>query len=287
MTGFGRAEISLGSSGQAVVEIHTLNHKFLDVECRLPEGFDPCEEPIRAMVAGVIRRGRVRVTLSLKGKISRPSATFRADVARGYVEELKRLKRQLQIPGAVTLEMLLALPQVVAAPQRTFFSDPMWPRLKSGVAQALAKAADMRKAEGKRLSRVLEQLVGQLKTASRRAQQRVPVAQAQLRKRLASRIRAYGSTADPKAIASEAAAMVQATDVSEELARMGSHLTALGQMLRGNVENPGRTIDFLGQELTREVNTLGAKIRDPRIVQSVVAMKNQIEKLREQAANVE
>lgn len=286
MTGFGRAETFLDPAGQAIVEIHTLNHKFLEVECRLPEGFDRCEGPIRLMVGSLMRRGRVRVTVGLKGPV-KSRAVFQEDLARRYVKELTDLKRRLGLPGAVSLETILALPQVVAVPPRELFSDRVWPSLKRAVAEALAQAVAMRKTEGKRLSRVLKQLVEQLEATSRRVRQRIPAAQAQLRRRFAIRIRTLAQEADQRSVASEAAAMVQATDVSEEVARIGSHLTALRQVLDRGAQSPGRTIDFLGQELTREVNTLAAKIRQARVIQSVVAMKNQIEKLREQAANVE
>lgn len=289
MTGFGRSEVNLGPSGQAVVEIHTLNHKFLDVECRLPEGLDfVVEESIRTMVGRVMNRGRVRVTLSMKMGISKSAATFRMDLAQRYLRQLKQLKNELGIAGPVTMEMLLALPQVVALPQKEQISpDHLWPRLKSGVAQALSRAAQMRRSEGKRLSRAVDQWIRRLETANLQIRRKVPAAQAQFKQRLTRRIQAASRPLDKKSAASEAAAIVQATDVSEELARIHSHLTALRQTLRDNPENAGRTIDFLGQELTREVNTLGAKVRDARVVQTVVGMKNVIEKLREQAANVE
>jgi len=136
----------------------------------------------------------------------------------------------------------------------------------------------------------------------RKIRHRVPIAQSALRTRLTSRIQAaLQSTAAAhstgrSAVTAEAAAWVQSTDVSEELARIASHLTALRQAARGNpgasknktlAGSPGRTIDFLAQELQREANTLGAKMRDTAVVRWVVAMKGQIEKLREQAANVE
>ncbi len=287
MTGFGRAQVSLPPAGRAVVEIHTLNHRFLEVECRLPDGFQGLEESIRGMVARNIQRGRVRISLILKARIPKIPVVFQADVARQYVSQLRGFQRKLGIPGGVTLEMILALPQVVAAPERDSLPTQAWPLLKSGVSQALTRVVKMRRQEGKHLRQGLSHLIQTLGRLSLKVKHRLPLIQGRLKEKLTSRIQALAPAADPRAMVAEVAGFVQATDVSEELARIESHLAALRRAVEGQVDSPGRTMDFLAQELHREVNTLGTKLRDGVVVGWVVAMKNQIEKLREQAANVE
>lgn len=295
MTGFGRAEVPVPPHGHAAVEIHTLNHRFLEVDCRLPDGLQLLEAPVREAVASTIRRGRVRVSVALKSKEIPNPRMFQTEVARRYLAELREFQRRLKVPGPVTLEMLLGLPQVVAAPEREALSTRWWPHLKAGIQKALERVLTMRRQEGRRLARKLSSLVDSLERLNGRVRRQVPAAQAQMEKRWADRItrtlKKNGSgqeaASDRKAIVAEAAALVQATDVSEELTRIDSHLKALRHALSGRAENPGRTADFLAQELHREANTLGAKMRDGVVIRSVVAMKNQIEKIREQVANVE
>ncbi len=295
MTGFGRAEVPVPPIGHAAIEIHTLNHRFLEVDCRLPDGFQSLEGPVRTAVAGAIRRGRVRVSVALKTKEPQSPRIFQAEMARRYLSQLRALQRRLKVPGEVTLEMLLGLPQVIAVPEKEALSIRWWPHLKAGILRALEKVLAMRRQEGQRLARNLMHLVDSLEQLNGRVRRQVPAAQTALQKRWADRIqrvlRQTGSreesALDRKTVVAEAAAFVQATDVSEELTRIDSHLKALRQALSGRVESPGRTADFLAQELHREANTLGAKMREGSVVRWVIAMKNQIEKIREQVANVE
>lgn len=287
MTGFGRAEVSLPPSGRAIVEIHTLNHKFLELECRLPEGFQGFEEQIRSLVSREIRRGRVRVTVTLKAKGVRSPVVFQTALARRYLRQLRGFQRELKIPGSADLNLVLTLPQVVAAAEPELLPARWGSLLKTGVSQALSRTVRMRRQEGERLKKALLQLFHQLENLRRRIQGRVPLMQKQMEKKIAGRIQAVVPSADPRAVVAEAASLVQGTDVSEEMERIRSHLTALHQVMAQGAESPGRTIDFLAQELHREVNTVGSKIRDTAIVRQVIAMKGHIEKLREQAANVE
>jgi uncharacterized protein (TIGR00255 family) len=287
MTGFGRAKVPLAPSGLAVVEIRTLNHRFLEMECRLPEGLRRFEDPIRRMVRGMIHRGRVSVSVNLRSEGGGPRATFQAAVARRYVAQLQRLRRQLHLPGSVTLEMILGLPQVVTLAEQDEETAQWWPSLRRGVAEALSQAVKMRQQEGARLGKALVHLGRRLGGLNARIQRRVPIVQRRLEKRWSTRIRSIARNTDRAAVAAEAASLVQARDISEELTRITSHLVALRQVVGNGVESPGRTTDFLAQELHREVNTLGTKAEDGQVIRWVVAMKGQIEKLREQAANLE
>jgi len=287
MTGFGRAEVELPPAGRAVVEIQTLNHRFLDMECRLPDGFQSFEEQVRSLVAGKIHRGRVRVFLNWKAQARRIPVDFREGLARQYVAELKRLQRNLQLSGPVTLEMILGLPQVVTVMEQEALPPQGWASVKGAMGRALAQVMMMRRKEGDRLAKAVTRHVRSLATLSRRIQNRLPGIQREAQKRLIQRVQAIVPTADPKAVVGQVISFAQATDVTEELVRISSHLLALRKAVQGSAESPGRTIDFLAQELHREVNTLGTKVRQGQVVRWVVEMKNQIEKLREQAANIE
>ena len=302
MTGFGRAEADLPGSGRAAAEIRAVNHRFLEVDCRLPEGFQAFEENVRALVGRLIVRGQVRVSVAVRGAREPASAVFQEQLARKYHRQLDGLRRRLRIPGAVSLETVLSLPQVVTVSERGGISTAVaWKGIERAVSRALDGAVRMRRIEGKRLERALWLRIAIFKELTRKIEHRVPQAQADLRRRLVERIQVAlqqaGQAKAPEEIAArEAALLVQSTDVNEELERIASHLTALRQAVggkpaatvkRAEQTGPGRTMDFLAQEFQREVNTLGTKLRDPQISGWVVEFKGQIEKLREQAANIE
>ena len=302
MTGFGRAEADLPGSGRAAVEIRSVNHRFLEVDCRLPEGLQAFEENVRAMVGRAMVRGQVRVSVSLRGAREPATVLFQEKLARKYHHQLEGLRKRLKIPGAVSLETVLGLPQVVTVSERNGASmTAVWKSVERSVAQAIDGAVKMRRGEGSRLEKALRQRIEIFEDLTGRIRQRVPSAQGDLQKRLAERIEAAlqqagKETPAAEIMAREAAVLVQSTDVNEELERLASHFVALRAAVagrpaasakKGEQASPGRTLDFLAQELQREVNTLGTKLRDPEVSRWVVEFKGQIEKLREQAANVE
>ncbi len=287
MTGFGRSGVVLPSAGRATVEIQTLNHRFLDVECRLPEGFMGLEQSIRAQVARGVHRGRVRVYLNVKMRRLTPASIVRREIAQRYTRELRQLKKQLKLDGDVTLEAVIGLPHVVEAPAPDESLQRWTVPIGRAVSEAVGSLVKMRRKEGVRLERTLQGIHRSLRDLYQKVSRQVPKVQKGLSRRLQAKLRAEVPSADPAACVREAALLIRETDVAEELARIGSHLSALRQAVEGAVDSPGRTMDFLAQELQREINTLGVKIRDGAVSRQVVEMKGLVEKLREQAANVE
>ena len=300
MTGFGRATGAMAPSGRVEVEIRAVNHRFLEVEVRLPEGLQALEGSVRAVVARQARRGQVRVSIAVKQASVQPKVVFQTAVARYYLHQIRQFQRQMKADGPVKLETLFGLPQVFSIEKRELSAGRQWPSVERTLRRALAEMVQMRRREGGRLQEELRRLARLLKQSTDRIQRRVPEFQKRASDRLAERIKMAVKKASPalaenhRAILAEAVSMVQASDISEELARLGSHLEALNRAVSGvapaggeTTFSPGRTIDFLAQEFQREVNTLGSKLRDNAVLQDVVAMKGQIEKLREQAANIE
>lgn len=287
MTGFGRAEVPLAPPGRAVIEVRSLNQRFLEMETRLPEGFQPLEEEIRSAVGRAMQRGQVRVSVSVRAQARPAQVALQMDVARRYAAQLRRLKSQLGLGGEVTLQAVLSLPQVVTVAERGEPSRQEYRRVREGFRRALRQAVAMRQREGARTAKVLAGIFRALESLREKVRKRLPEVRRQAGERFLARLEKAlaqaGGTERPErsALLAEASSFAQGGDVSEELARIGSHLAAL----RGATS--GRTIDFLAQELQREVNTLGTKARDSQVVRAVVAMKGQIEKLREQAANIE
>lgn len=302
MTGFGRAEVELPGSGRAVAEVRSVNHRFLEVDSRLPEGLQGLEEEIRALVAAGMARGQVRVSVSVKGTREPGDVVFRETLARKYKNQLESLSKSLGLTGGVSLQMLVSLPQVMTVEEKNgLSSEALRKQALRAVSAAVAGAVKMRRREGAQLEKALKQRIELFEQLRRQIGQRVPAVQKELQQKFAQKIQtvlqqAGQEPAAQDAVLREAAALVQSTDVNEELERLESHLAALrtavagrpvGPARKGEQASPGRTMDFLAQELQREINTLGTKLREAEIGRCVVEFKGQIEKLREQAANIE
>ncbi len=303
MTGFGRAERSLPLSGTVTVEIRSVNSRFLEVETRMPDGFQPYEDLIRGLVGKKARRGQVRVAVQVRSSTESVPVTFQTETARQYIKQLRAFQKKLGLRGEITLPMVLNLPQVTVSGKTGGLTARQWPDVYRAVDQAAESMMQMRRKEGARLQKTFRKLATDFKAVVLKIKARVPAAERAMQQRLAERVRNaltrvdFSTTpADRTALLSEAVSIVQSSDVSEELARLDSHLVALQKAIEGQLENGlakqgqgsvGRTIDFLAQEMQREVNTLGTKLRDPQVTGWVVGLKGQVEKMKEQAANIE
>jgi uncharacterized protein (TIGR00255 family) len=290
MTGFGRAELS-GEGATVTVEARSVNHRHLDVAFRMPRTLVALELAARRLVQARLERGRVDVSLTLTrapgGTTSR--VTIDDDVAREYVARARELGRRLGLGGEVTLAWLLERPGV-ARLEDAEAGDVSAPLAL--VADALGKALDelvaRREAEGERLAVELRtrltELTATIETMAARAPAAVTRRETRLRERLQSLL--GGTPVDPARIATEAAVWADRMDVTEELARLRAHLGEFTALLEkgGPV---GRPLDFLVQELNREINTVGAKADDLELSQAVLAAKGALEKIREQVQNLE
>jgi uncharacterized protein (TIGR00255 family) len=290
MTGFGRAEGSADAFVVAV-EARSVNHRHLDVTLRLPRALAGFEADARKLVAGRLERGRVDVSVSLAAASERTPGQVRVDAALAaeYATEARRLAETLGLSGDVRLEWLLERPGVfrveeAAAPEPA----AVWPVVADTLNRALDALVEQRTTEGGALAAELVTLVGALETLVAELAARAPAAAARREERLRERLRAViGDLAvDEGRILVEAAAWAEKTDVTEELTRLRAHLAELGAML--DKGGPlGRPLDFLVQELNREVNTVGSKADDLAVSQGVLAAKGMLEKIREQIQNLE
>jgi uncharacterized protein (TIGR00255 family) len=289
MTGFGRAERS-AEAWTVTVEARSVNHRHLEIALRLPAALAGLEIEARRLVQARLERGRVDVTIQMVPATGRAARDVRVDtaLARRYLQQARELAADLGL-DAPPLTWILERPGVVqveeAAPP-----DPasVWPLLSETLGVALDELVARRTAEGAALASALRalrsELMGQVATIAARA----PVAAARRGERLRDRLRTMLSdtAVDEARIATEVAAWAQKTDVAEELARLGSHLDEIGLMLdKGGPV--GRPLDFLVQELNREVNTVSAKADDLELSQAALAAKGTLEKIREQVQNLE
>lgn len=290
MTGYGRAEAA-GVRVALSVECKSVNHRHLDISLKLPRLLGGFELDARRLVQSAVQRGRVEVAVSLvpvEGATLNPLSVNAAQ-AREFAEAARRLSDELGLPGGPTVEWVLGQPGVVTQEEQAPLSpEETWPVLERALRGALAELVARREAEGLALSQELRSLHAMLGSHVEAITGRAPAAVERRTKRLSERIQALLGEAplDETRIATEVAVWADKTDISEELARLRSHL---GQFTRLLAEGGtiGRTLDFLIQEINREVNTVGSKADDLEISQAVIAAKTTLEKLREQAQNIE
>ncbi len=288
MTGYGRAE-ARGSRLAVVVEARSLNHRFLEIGVKLPRSLSARETEIRQLVQGRVARGRLDVTVAGRRVAGSPN-TVRADLTLGaeYVRSARALAAALGLPGELAIADLLRLPGVVAVEEAEDDDGESGLLLKDAAQQALDELVRMRQAEGAALAADLAAHLGTLEAWAAGLADTLPAALQRIRERLRARIQALLDEvpAEPGRIVQEAAMLAARSDVAEELARLVSHCGQFRALLAAG--GPvGRQLDFLLQEMHREVNTIASKADDGEMVARVLEARTVVERLREQVQNVE
>jgi uncharacterized protein (TIGR00255 family) len=290
MTGFGRAEVA-GTRMAISVECKSLNHRHLDIALRLPRALSALEVDARRLVQESIHRGRVEVTVSLGpvgGGAPNPVAVNVAQ-AREYADVARELAGQLRFSEEPTLAWVLAQPGVLSRDEQpALATEEGWPLLAEGLSRALSELLARRAQEGAALAQELAILQEALGAQLALMAERAPATLERRATRLRERIQALlgDATVDETRIATEVAVWADRADISEELARLRAHLDQVAALLAGGGE-VGRTLDFLIQEMNREVNTVASKADDLELSQAAIAAKTALEKLREQIQNIE
>ena len=290
MTGFGRAEAS-GESIAVTVEVRSVNHRHLDVALRLPRSLAALELDVRRLVQSRLERGRIDIAVQLTPLAGAATQRVQVDaaLAREYVARARALAMELGLDGAPNLAWLLEQPGVVRLedPEPIEPAAP-WPLLAEALGRALDELVARRTAEGDRLAEALRTLHGELTTNVELVAVRAPATTARREDRLRDRLRALlAETAiDQSRIVTEAAVWADKSDVTEELARLRAHLAEFTLML-GKDGPVGRPLDFLIQELNREINTVASKADDLEMSQAALTAKGVLEKIREQVQNLE
>jgi len=290
MTGFGRSEVA-GDTLTVTVEARSVNHRHLDVAIRLPSAWAALDVDLRRIVQARIERGRVDVNVQVGPLTSVSSRTVRIDaaLARRYVEQARHLAAELGLAADVPLGWVLERPGVLELTDvPPVAATTVWPLVAEALGRALDELIERRGVEGAALSSELRALAGSLGTTVDQMAARAPLASVRREDRLRERMTALLANApvDESRIATEVAVWATKTDVTEELARLRVHLEEFGLMLAkgGSV---GRQLDFLIQEMNREVNTVAAKADDLDLSQAALGAKGLLEKIREQVQNLE
>ncbi len=291
MTGQGLAQ-GPTELGHLAVELRSVNGRTLSVKARLTPECHGLETEIEAILRQNLRRGTVTVAIEKMAGTAAAAHLIDANAARHALEELRAVAKDLGLPGAIDLQMVLAMPGVVtaAAESRSRVSWPVPPQVRALLERALADLQQARRGEGEAIRSAM---VGDLALLVREREAihlRAPQIASEYRDRLLGRIEEFlrdrGSTIEPKDVIRELAIFADRIDVAEEVQRLGVHLEKLRALLAAGGE-VGRALEFLLQEALREVNTLGSKSPDVTVAHGIVAMKSALERLKEQAANLE
>jgi uncharacterized protein (TIGR00255 family) len=290
MTGYGRGDCSKDGF-KVTVELSSVNRKQTEISVNLPRELELLEAQIRDLINRHIARGRLTVRVSLHAGTGKASARMHLNVplAKAYARELGRLAKQLKLPGPVTLDQLARAPGVLQTDEELAVEEDLWPAAEKALKQAISQMVRTREREGAHLTQDLARRIAVMRKAAARVQEHAPTVAERYRQQLVERIKSAGLEApgtDDERLLKEVVYFADRSDISEELTRLQSHFLQFDDC-RKSKEPVGRMLDFLAQEMNREINTIGSKANDRLISREVVTLKAELEKFREQAQNVE
>lgn len=288
MTGFGKAERK-SADGAIVVEVSTVNNRFLEFSLRAPRQFSGLEARVREQIQSALSRGKVNVHINYDRRHSEYGEYHFNDVAAdAYLKQIKAYQKKRKLSGEVSISDLLSLPEVSRAPQDDLSDNQIWKVLKPALVDALAELSKMRKREGGKLAADmrtrLKRIGTELKKIEKLAKSTVSERRDKLRERVAELLN--GSEMNKQRLEEEISLLAERTDISEEITRMFAHLKHFDADLK-KTDAVGRRLNFLLQEMNREVNTIGSKSANLNVSEKVISLKEEIEKIREQVQNVE
>jgi uncharacterized protein (TIGR00255 family) len=290
MTGFGEARREQGPAAVSV-ELKAINSRYLKLYIRATEGYGSLEPRIESLIRSKIRRGTVQVNVRVDRAASPEDYRINAGVLSGYRRQLEAIGREWSLPVTPSLESLLLLPGVVSD-HAAGSLDPAadWPMIRDALEAAIDNLDRMRSEEGQAMAADLAANCRLLGTGLDAVEERAPVVVEAYRSRLEERLNnilaQIDVTLSPADVLKEVGLFADRADVSEEITRLRSHLDQFATIM-GEPESSGRKLEFLTQEMVREVNTIGSKASDAEISRHVVEMKTAVERIREMIQNVE
>ena len=289
MTGFGRRQ-GVWLDGTVTIEVRSVNHRFLEASIRLPRLMGSLEELFKKAVQEHCSRGRVEMTVSLQGgRGSARSPQLDAALAKQYYQTLRTLQRTLKLKGSIDIGIMAGFRDIIVLSDQPV-DDPKLSKLveKLGL-QALRDLSGMRKKEGALLAQDLLIRLKAIGALKQQVAERAPSVSQELFVRMKERVKKLlngGEIPDIPRLHQELAVYADRGDITEELVRLDAHMVQFQQIVH-SAQPAGKTLDFLIQEMGREINTIGSKASDATIAAAVVQMKAELERIREQVQNVE
>jgi len=290
MTGYGRAETQI-EGRKWMIEIKSLNHRYVEIITRLPNVLSSLEVDIKKRVGERIFRGRIEISIQADAESGPDNGVqygLNVPLLRNYHSLLVRIKEELNLKEEIDLRTLVRFKEIFIPSETRFDPTVAWGGLQKTLDEAIDALIRMRQVEGEALKK---DFLARLDTLTRHlgsAKARAPRTVLETKLRLQERIRELtdGREIDPVRLSQEVALLAEKSDITEEIVRFESHIGQMEKLLQGS-DAIGRKLDFLLQEMGREVNTIGSKSNDIAIAQDVIELKSELAKMREQALNVE
>lgn len=288
MTGFGRFEFA-GESHKIIVEMKSVNHRYLDLSIKMPKIFNCFETAIRSLVKEQLQRGKVDMYISYETESDDQTVLcYHKDIARDYMAHMAQMADTFNLENNLTLTELARMPEVFTMEQRDTDAKELWPDVEQAVRQACVAMVQARQTEGEQLKKDLLLKLDHMDMLVDMVTDRAPVMVQEYRIRLTEKVKEFieASVIDENRIAAEVTLYADKICVDEEMVRLRTHISHMKEALctGGSV---GRKLDFLAQEMNREANTTLSKINDVTLADVAIDMKTEIEKIREQVQNIE
>lgn len=288
MTGFGREHV-VANGREIIVEIRSVNHRYYEFTARTPRSYGYLDEKLKAFLKNGISRGKVEASVTIYNQEGTDAEIeLNESVAKGYLQALRCSAETLELDDDLTLTSIMRLPDIFTVVKKTDDEEVIWNEVKAVAQVALDRFVEMRNVEGQKMyddisSRLdfIEQTVGKVEAQS-------PTVSENYRDRLYAKIKEVlgDRNIDEQRVLTEVAIFSEKVAIDEETVRLRSHIAQFRDLIQSS-EPVGRKLDFLVQELNREVNTIGSKAQDLSITKMVVDLKSEIEKIREQIQNIE
>ncbi len=269
MTGFGSAELTT-KDFKVSVEVKTLNHRYFDISYYLPSGFSFIENKIRQIVQKTIERGRITVAVKFTQKNTQ-TVNLNKEILKKHIQYTKNISKEFGLKNDLTLSDLIRLPGVLETKDAVLDPDHEWTNVEKCLHKAVADLAKMRISEGKSLALDVKRNSDQMFMEIKKIQARIKVILAEKRKQLTNE---------------EFSNFQKNVDINEEISRLSHYIDEANALLKSNT-SVGKRMDFIAQEMQRETNTMGSKIQDKIISNGIIHLKSRVEKIREQAQNIE
>lgn len=287
MTGFGQATSSIGDLS-IMVEVKSLNSKFLDLGIRLPRLYTEKELEIRNLVTEQLERGKISITVdcsrSGKGEVMQ---TYNEELFTTYYAQLKRLADRVMAPYENIFQLALNSPDVIQNNSKEEINPEDWEQIKNCIIEAMNNCDEFRKEEGSTLQEKLQSYSESIESGLAIVESLDPKRIEKVRSRIKGRVEDFFGEEgfDQNRLEQEIIFYIEKLDIHEERVRLKTHLDYFQQVLKSNVSN-GKKLGFISQEIGREINTIGSKANDAEIQKHVVMMKEELEKIKEQLSNV-
>jgi uncharacterized protein (TIGR00255 family) len=288
MTGYGRVE-TVQQGRNIIVEAKSVNHRFLEIFLRTPSALFPLEMELKKKISERFKRGRIEVSIRLEGEGADVSkVNLNLEIARDYFDVLNRLKAEFNLQSPISLKTLAGFRDIFTPPAETQLSPDFMNQVEKTFLESLAMLTNMRQDEGLAMFQDMDMRLKAIMEILETIKLRAPQVVLEYQKRLAERVKGLtaGCALDEARLVQEVAIMAERSDITEEIVRMHSHIGQFEELLLSE-GSEGKKIDFLLQEMNREINTIGSKVSDVEITRQVIEVKSELGKLREQAQNIE